>query len=339
MGCLFLEFNGVLITLILFYLKDPISAFGNFIKHNKNNDSLLKLVESWNNKIKITPNDLILTKDIKYVKDVKVNHRADLAKKYLGDFVSCRHDEEQINILNDEQIRIIDRNQSVILYYNDTKVGAVIRDAAPINVSNHFGVKIKSTIDVHYTINRGKSHDSIGNMVGHGTRPNFFDKHPGSYAYKKKASDPEAQRIFDNDGNTLANWLYDYGRKYLSFATLSYDDFKEKVKLDNDEVIGAVFCAKNYQAIGHRDDDRSEFAIGYVYDEGTVKDGYFFYPEYGIAIELASNSIWCWLTKAVHGTAQLDLSEGGTRYTAAITLTEKTAKAIEKDSNISNLSI
>jgi hypothetical protein len=293
-----------------------------------------KIVESWNNRIKIVPNDLIFTRDKKFIKDIKVSHRTDLADKYLGHFVSCCDEEEHINILKDEQIRIIDKNQSVILYCDGKKVGAVIRDAAPKNVLNHFGVKIKSTIDVHYAIRRGKSHESVGDMVGYGTRPNFLDGRPGSYAYKKKASDPDAQRIFDDDGNTLANWLYDYGKKYLPFTTLSYDEFKKKVKLGDDEVIGAVFCAEDYQAKGHKDKDRSEFAVGYVYDEGTVKEGYFFYPEYGIAIELASNSIWCWMTKAVHGTAKLDLNEGGTHYTAAITLTEKMAKAIEKDRNI-----
>ena len=293
-----------------------------------------KIVESWNNRIKVAPNDLIFTRDKKFIKDIKVNHRTVLADRYLGHFVSCCDEEEHINILKDEQIRIIDKNQSVTLYCDGKKVGAVIRDAAPKNVLNHFGVKIKSTIDVHYAIRRGKSHESVGDMVGYGTRPNFLDGRPGSYAYKKKASDPDTQRIFDDNGNTLANWLYDYGKKYLPFTTLSYDEFKKKVKLGDDEVIGAVFCAVDYQAKGHKDKDRSEFAVGYVYDEGTVKEGYFFYPEYGIAIELASNSIWCWMTKAVHGTAKLDLNEGGTRYTAAITLTEKTAKAIEKDRNI-----
>ncbi|CAB4374279.1 unnamed protein product [Rhizophagus irregularis] len=307
----FLELNGILITFISFYLKDPISAFANFIKHNKDEESLSKFVESWNNRIKITSNDLIFTKDKKFIKYVKVRHRTDLANKYLGHFVSCCDEEDHINILNDKQIRIIDRNKSVILYCDDKRIGAVIRDAAPKNVLNHFGVKIKSTIDVHYTICRGKSHKSVGDMVGYGTRPNFLDGHSGSYSYKKKASDPDTQRIFDDDRNTLANWLYNYGKKYLPFTTLSYDEFKEKVKLDNDEVIGAVFCTKNYQAVGHKDKDRSEFAVGFVYDEET-----------------------CWSTKAVHGTAKLDLSEGGTRYTAVITLTEKTARAIEKDKNI-----
>ena len=45
---------------------------------------------------------------------------------------------------------------------------------------------------------------------------------------------------------------------------------------------------------------------------------------------MTSNSTWYWLTKAVHGTAILDLSKGGIRYTTAITLTEKTARAIER---------
>ena len=321
-------FNHVYFIL---FLKDPVSAFGNFIKHNKKKGSLPDLVEEWNNRLKITSQDLIFTKSKKYIKNMTVKHRTDLAKKYEAQYVSCYEEEEHINILNDEQILIINKNQSVIFYCNDKQIGAVIRDAAPKNVESHFGIKIKNTTEAHYVVRRGKKHASFGDMYAHGNRPNFLDGHVGSYAYKNKALDPDAQRIFDDDGNTLANWLYEYGRKYLPFATLSYDEFKEKAKLENGEIIGAVFCAKNYQAIGHTDKDRSEFAVGYVYDEGTVKEGYFFYPEYGVAIELASNSIWCWLTKAVHGTAKLNLSEGGTRYTAAITLTEKTARAIEND--------
>ena len=74
--------------------------------------------------------------------------------------------------------------------------------------------------------------------------------------------------------------------------------------------------------------------IGYVFEDGIVKEGYFIYPEYGVVIKLTSNTIWCWLTKTVHDTAKLDLNESGIQYTAAITLTEKTAKAIEKQSGI-----
>jgi hypothetical protein len=117
---------------------------------------------------------------------------------------------------------------------------------------------------------------------------------------------------------------------------LSYESFKQKVNLSDEKLIGAVFCAENYEAAGHRDKDRSEFAVGFVFEIGLVKGGYFIYPEYGIAIKMTSNSIWCWQTQAVHGTAKLDLSEGGVRYTSAITLTEKTAKAIEKEAGIEN---
>ena len=220
MGCLFLELNGILITLISFYLKDPISAFGNLLKKNKNNENLSKLLECWYKKIKITPKDLDFSKDKNFIKDVKVQYRTDLAEKYLGHFVSCCDENEHINILKDEQIRIIDRNKSVILYHDDKKIGAVIRGAGSENLKNHFGIKIKNTIDAHYKIHHGKSHDSVGNMVAHGTRANFLDGIPGSYAYKKDASNPDTQRIFDDNRNILACWLYNYGKKYLPFSLL-----------------------------------------------------------------------------------------------------------------------
>ena len=81
--------------------------------------------------------------------------------------------------------------------------------------------------------------------------------------------------------------------------------------------------------MGHRNDDRSEWALGFVYEEGVVKEGIFFYPDYGVAIEMSSNSIWYWKTNAVHGTARLNLSEGKIRYTVTISLTERTVKSIE----------
>ena len=124
----------------------------------------------------------------------------------------------------------------------------------------------------------------------------------------------------------MAKWLYDNGKHYLPFVASSYEEFKAQVNLEDDALIGAVFCTKNYEAVGHRDKDRSEWAIGFVYEDGPVNDGYFFYPEYGVAIKLTSNSIWCWLPQSVHGTAKLNLSKGRTRYTAAIFLTEKNSK-------------
>ena len=47
---------------------------------------------------------------------------------------------------------------------------------------------------------------------------------------------------------------------------------------------------------------------------------------------MTSNSIWCWKSKVVHGTAKLN-AKLGIRYAAIITLTEKTANSIEKNSN------
>ncbi len=72
---------------------------------------------------------------------------------------------------------------------------------------------------------------------------------------------------------------------------ISYNEFKKQVKLDDDKMIGVLFCAENYQAVGHKNNDKSEFAIGYVFEKGVVKDGYFFYPEFGVAIEMTSNSM------------------------------------------------
>ena len=279
----------------------------------------------------------------KHLTEETVKYQSNLAEKYLGKYVTYFTEEnvdpyfkkcDTISILEDmfnKNIKIINKNRSLIFYHGDKAVGAVIRNAATENLSNHFGVKIKNVIKTHYSLVRGESHTAKGTMTATGTRKNPLDSSTGPYAYKNKALSPEEQKIIDNDGNTLAKWLYNFARKHFPDAALSYDVFKEKVSLEDDKIIGAVFCAENYEAIGHRDNDRSEFAVGYVYDEGTVEEGYFFYPEYGIVIELASNSVWCWLTKAVHGTSKLKISGDGKRYTAAITLTEKTARAIEKE--------
>ena len=86
--------------------------------------------------------------------------------------------------------------------------------------------------------------------------------------------------------------------------------------------------------MGHRDDDRSEWTLGFVYEEGVVKEGIFFYPDYGVAIEISSNSIWYQKTNVIYGTARLNLSEGGTRYTTTISLTERTAKSIKHEKNL-----
>jgi hypothetical protein len=240
------------------------------------------------------------------------------------------------DIENEKDLVIINEKQSVILKCGNKIVGGVIRNIAKKNVADHFGYKMKLTVDAHPKINRGqKTHADSGKLIGHGLRANFLNPSTtDSYVYKEKNLNPEVQRIYDQDGDSFGKWLYENAKDHIPWSILSYEAFKQKVNKNDDQIVGAVFCAKNYEAAGHRDKDRSEFAIGFVYEIGIVKEGYFIYPEYGVAIKMTSNSIWYWLTQAVHGTAKLNLSEGGVRYTSAITLTEKTAKAVEKEVGI-----
>ncbi|UZO15331.1 uncharacterized protein OCT59_006759 [Rhizophagus irregularis] len=174
----------------------------------------------------------------------------------------------------DLEIKIIGKNKSVILKYNGKAVGAVIRDAAIKKLSNHFGIKIKSIIEGHPIIKRGKAHASFGKMVGDGFRPNRLNSGYDKYVYK--TSNPEEQKILCENGITLAKWLFEFGKQHLHWSVDSYEKFKNQSELDDNEIIGAVFCTENYEAIGHIDNDRSEYAVGYVYEEGIVKDGFFF---------------------------------------------------------------
>ena len=73
--------------------------------------------------------------------------------------------------------------------------------------------------------------------------------------------------------------------------TVSYEEFKKNCNIENDDMIGAVFCVKNYKAIGHIDNDHSEWAIGYVYEEEVVENGYFFYPELKMQVVIDFQSL------------------------------------------------
>jgi hypothetical protein len=277
----------------------------------------------WENRISVTTASLNYSPS-KQVIICKVKHNSELGNKYKGKFVSCS------DLLKDPDIKIISKSSSVLLFHGDKVVGGVIRNATSQKVAEHFGIKMKVTINAHPAINRGATHKNNGIIVGHGKRKNPENSFAGSYVYKNKSLTPEEQKIYDKNGDSFAKWLYKNADNYLPWVALSYEEFKEQVQLEGESTIGALFCAKNYEAVGHIDNDRSEWAAGFVYEEGQVNEGYFFYPEYGVAFEMTSNSFWCWKTKAIHGTATLDLSKGGVRYTAAITLTEKTARAIER---------
>jgi len=258
------------IEIFFIYLKDPISQFVRYLMNSKN-ENLLRI---WNGRIKITKKDLEHNANLSMIKE-KVDHHPDLAKKYLKKMVSCSEIDDHINLLNDMEIRIIEKNKSVILMYNDRPVGAVVRDAALKNILEHFGAKIKSIVKGHPILRRGKTHTYSGKLVGDGKRANRLDSGVGNYVYK--TSNPKEQKILCDNGITLAKWLFEFGKQHLSWAAISYEKFKECVELNEDEIIGAVFCAENYEAIGHTDNDRSDYAVGYVYEEGIVKEGFFFY--------------------------------------------------------------
>ena len=175
----------------------------------------------------------------------------------------------------------------------------------------NFGHKLMLTVNAHNKLKRGQqSHPDSGTIVGHGLHAIRNDpKHTMSYVYNEKNLDPEKQKIYNKDGDSFGRWLYQNAHHYLDWTMNSYENFKTKVGLGDDELIGAVFCAENYEAAGHRDKDRSEWAVGFCYDYPiSIKKGYFIYPEYGIAIEMTTNALWCWKTQCVHGTAKLDLN-------------------------------
>src|SRR6266498_1794277 len=175
----------------------------------------------------------------------------------------------------------------------DSIVRGVLRQVTSNKVANYYGSKIKTTVKAHLKIKRGKAYAGEGILVGYKKRKEFLGFHSESYVYNNNSKlNLKAKKIFDFNGDSLAKWLYDNIRRNMSWITKSYEDFKKAISLGDNEIIGALFCSKNYMAIGYCDDDRSEWALEFVYEEGVVKKGIFFYPDYGVAIEMSSNSIW-----------------------------------------------
>ncbi len=151
------------------------------------------------------------------------------------------------------------------------------------------------------------------------------------YVYAKKNLDPEEQKIHNEDEDSFEKWLYENAHNYLCWTMKSYEEFKKKISLEDEKLIGAIFCIENYKAVGHKDNDRSEWTVDFCYDYPIpIKKGYFIYPKYGIVIEITTNSLWYQKIKYVYDIATLNLNSS-TRYISTITLTEKIAKAIEKE--------
>ena len=137
---------------------------------------------------------------------------------------------------------------------------------------------MKLTVDAHPKINHGqKTHADSGKLIGHGLCANFLNPSTtDSYVYKEKNLNPEVQRIYDQDGDSFGKWLYENAKNHIPWSILSYA-FKQKVNKNDDQMVGAVFCAKNYEAAKHRDKDRSEFVIGFVYKIGVSERRIFYF--------------------------------------------------------------
>src|SRR6266540_578552 len=266
-----------------------------FLNNRKYQESYRILLEDWNGHIKVKISELNEIKK-KSAFIINVNFRPKLGEKYEGKFVltstsastSLSNDD-----INPSDLLVISQNKSAIFMYGDSIVEGVLRQVTLNKVANYYGLKTKTIVEAHPKIKRGKAHAGKGTLVGHEKRKEFLGSHSGLYVYNNNSKlNPKAKKIFDSNGDSLAKWLYNNARRDMLWIIKSYEDFKKTVSLSNNEIIGALFCSKNYMAIGHHDDDRSEWALGFVYEEGVVKERIFFYPDYGVAIEMSSNSIW-----------------------------------------------
>ena len=102
------------------------------------------------------------------------------------------------DIEKDNDLKIINKKQLVMLMHNNICIGAVIYDTAKKKVANHFRYKIKNTVDIHPKLNCEKSHAVIEKLIGHGIRANSKKAAiTGKYVYNnEKNLDPEKQRIY-----------------------------------------------------------------------------------------------------------------------------------------------
>ncbi len=140
-------------------------------------------------------------------------------------------------------------------------------------------------------------------ISSHGSYAKFLDlKKSTTYLYKKNLNlNPHKQKIYDEEGDSFEKWLYKNAYNYLRQITNSYKEFKKKINLRDNKLIGVVFYAENYEAVGYRDNDRSEQAVGFCFDTILIEKGYFIYPKYDVAIEIMSNSFWYQKTQVIHG--------------------------------------
>src|SRR6266498_861444 len=232
-----------------------------FLNNRKRQESYRILLEDWNGRIKVKISELNEIKE-KSTFIVNVDFRPELGEKYEGKFISA-----SVSIstslsnddINPSDFLIISQNKSVIFMCGNSIIGGVLRQVTSNKVANYYDLKTKITVKVHSKIKRGKAYAGEDTFVGHRKRKEFLDSYSGSYIYNNNSKlNLKAKKIFDSNRDSLAKWLYDNVRRDMPWITKSYEDFKKVVSLGDNEIIGALFCSKNYMAMGHRDDDRSE---------------------------------------------------------------------------------
>ena len=129
---------------------------------------------------------------------------------------------------------------------------------------------------------------------------------------------------------------YNYGATNKDF-TISYMD--KKIQLPFPLGLCQAYAAINYAKYNHVDYNILDFAFACcsnrgIYDnqrtiqKGNFEGGNFFLTKWGIKIEMAANTLWCWPEKDEHGTTAIP-SHG---YQAAWSqnLAKRTVTAIEK---------
>src|SRR6266498_3121338 len=136
----------------------------------------------------------------------------------------------------------------------DSIVGRVLRQVTSNKVANYYSLKTKTTVKAHLKIKQGKAHAGEDTLVGYRKRKEFLDSYLGLYVYNNNSKlNLKAKKIFDSNRDSLAKWLYDNTRRDMPWIIKSYEDSKKTVSLGDNEIIGALFCSKNYMSIGHRD--------------------------------------------------------------------------------------
>jgi len=161
--------------------------------------------------IKIYLKDFDFKRTHKRLSNLIVNHRLDLAKKYYKKFVTYA------DIKKEKDLIIINKHQSVLLKCKDKIVEAIICNIIKENVANHFGIKIKLTIDVYPKINCSKEiYANLGKLIGHDFCADFLNPSSTSlYIYKEKNLDHKVQKIYDQNRDEFRKWLYKYAKYYL----------------------------------------------------------------------------------------------------------------------------